>query len=71
MVTTFTAGQTSIGGVKNKWGKSIYYYITTLSLFHFFRNRQHPEKSSVSFKNFFRNSQCISCYLPISSNLLF
>ena len=29
-------------------------FITTLSLFHFFRNSQHPEKSSVSFTVFFR-----------------
>ena len=31
-------------GVSNKWGSNIYYYITTLSFFHFFRNGQHPEK---------------------------
>ena len=46
-------------------------FITTISLFHFFRNSQHPEKWSVSVKNFFRKCECISsCYLPISSNLL-
>ena len=26
-----------MGGVKNTWGSNIYYYITALSLFHFFR----------------------------------
>ena len=36
------------------WGSNIYYYITTLSLFHFFGNSQHLEKWGVSFKNFFR-----------------
>ena len=40
---TFMAGETSMGGVKNTWGSNIYYYITTLSLFHFYRNSQHPE----------------------------
>ena len=57
---------TDMGGYKNKWGSNIYYYITTLSLSHFFRNNQPPEKSSVSFENFFRHSQSISCYFPIS-----
>ena len=37
------AGETSMGGVKNTWGSNIYYYITTLSLFHFYRNSQNPE----------------------------
>ena len=45
-------------------------FVTTLSLFYFFRNRKHPQNWSVSFKNFFRKCECISCYLPISSNLL-
>ena len=46
-------------------------FISTFSLFHFFRNSQHPEKRSVSFKNFFRKFEWIrSCYLPIFSNLL-
>ena len=46
-------------------------FITTISSFNFFRNSQHPEKSSVSVKNIFRKCECISsCYLPISSNLL-
>ena len=26
-----------MGGVKNIWGSNMYYYITTLSLFQFFR----------------------------------
>ena len=66
---TFVAGQTSMGGVKSKWGSNTYYYITTLLLFHFFRNSQHPENWSVSFGNFFRKCECISCYFLISSNL--
>ena len=60
-----------MGGLKNKWWSNIYYYCTTFSLSHFFRNSQPPEKLSVSFRNFFRKSECISCYLPISSNLQF
>ena len=52
------------GGVKNIWGVI---FITTVSLFHFFRNTQHPEKWN---ENLFRTCECISCYLPISSNLL-
>ena len=48
-----------MGRFKNIWGSNIYYYITTLSLFHFFRNNQHSEKWSVSFKNFFRKCECI------------
>ena len=68
---TFMAGQTSMGGVKNIWGSNIYYYITTLSLFRFYRNSQHPENWSVSFKNLFRKCEWISCYLPIPSDLQF
>ena len=46
-------------------------FITTISLFHFFRNSQHLEEWSVSVKNFFSKCECInSCNLPISSNLL-
>ena len=46
-------------------------FITTISLFHFFRNSKHPEKWSVSVKNFFRGCECISsCCLLIHSNLL-
>ena len=44
-----------MGGVKNIWGSNIYYCITTLSLFHFFRNSKHPEKWSVSFRIFSGN----------------
>ena len=39
-----------MGGVKNKWGSNIYDYINTLSLFHLFRNNQHPEKWNVSLR---------------------
>ena len=28
-ILTFVAGCTSMGGVKNRWGNNIYYYITT------------------------------------------
>ena len=53
------------GGDEPLWG------CYTISLFHFFRNSQHSEKWSISFKNFFRKCECIrSCYLPIFSNLL-
>ena len=57
------------------WGELKLYgdviFITTISLFHFFRNSQDPEKWSVSVENFFRKCDCISsCYFPISSNLL-
>ena len=55
--------------LNNKWGSNIYCYMATLLLFYFFRNSQHPERGSNSFKNFFRNSQCISCYFPMPSNL--
>ena len=55
----------------NIWVSKIYYYITTLSLFYCFRNSQHPEKWSVSLKNFFRKCECSIFYLPISSNLQF
>ena len=45
-------------------------FFTTLSLFHFFRNSQHAEKWSASFKNFLTKCEWIrSCYLPISSNI--
>ena len=33
-----------MGGAKNNWGSNIYYYITTLYLFYFFRNSQDPKK---------------------------
>ena len=64
----------NLWGDKCQWGELKLYggsiFITTISLFHFFRNSQHPEKWSVSVKNFFRKCECISsCYLPISSNL--
>ena len=62
------------GGDKPLWGELKIYggviFITTLSLFYFFRNRKHQENWSLSFKNFFRKCECISCYLTISSNLL-
>ena len=46
-------------------------FITTISLFHFFRNSQHTEKWSISVKNFFRGCECISsCCLLIPSYLL-
>ena len=46
-------------------------FTTTVSLFHFLKNSQHPRKWSASFKNFFTKFECIkSSYLAISSNLL-
>ena len=64
-----------MGGIKIIWWELKIYvrvmFITTLSLFHFFRNSQYPEKSSISFKNFFSKCEYMrSCYLLISSNLL-
>ena len=38
-------------GVKKKWGSNIYYYITTLSLFHFFRNSQHSKSEVLLLRN--------------------
>ena len=50
------------GGSYNYMGWVI--FITTLWLFPFFRNSQHSEKWSVSFRNFFRKSECIrSCWM--------
>ena len=40
-----------MGGIENIWQSNIYYHITTLSLFHFLRNSQHPQNGSVYFKN--------------------
>ena len=55
-------GKTSMVGV---------IFITTVSLFHFFRNSQHRQKWKVSFNYVFRKWESISsCCLSISSNLL-
>ena len=62
-----------MGGVKNIWGNNIYYYITTLSLFHFFRNSQHPEKWDI----FLRissgnvNASVVTCQYPQIYNFSF
>ena len=51
-----------VGGV-NLYGGELKLYggnNITISLFHFFRNSQNPEKWSVSVKNFFRKCECIS-----------
>ena len=58
---------------KNKWVSNIYYYITTLPLFNIFRNSQHPEKWSVSFKNFFGNvnTSVVTCRYPQIYNFSF
>ena len=47
-------------------GSIFYYYTFIIS---FFRNRQHPEKRSVTFKNLFI-SECMNASVFISSNLL-
>ena len=54
-------------GVSNKWGSNIYYYITTLSFFHFFR------KGSVSFKNSLGNviASFVTCQYPQIYNFSF
>ena len=69
---TFVVGQTSMDGVKNKWGKwgsNIYYYITTLSSFHFFRISQHPEKWIVSLGHV--NASVVTCRYPKIYNVSF
>ena len=65
-----------MGGVKNKCGSNIYYYVTALSLIHFFRNSQHPEKWNVSFKNFLIslgnvNASVLTCRYPQIYNFSF
>ena len=62
-----------MGGAKNKWESNIYYYITTFSLFHFFRSSQHPEKLSVSFKNFLGsvNASVVTSWYPQIYNFNF
>ena len=61
-----------MGGAKNKWDSNIYYYITTLSLFHFFRESQHPEKWSVPFKNLGNvNASVFTCQYPQIYNFSF
>ena len=55
------------GQLKLYWGNNIYY----CTFIPFFRNRQQPERWSVSFKNFFRKCEYIrSFYMLISSNIL-
>ena len=39
-----------LGGGGGQGGGGGVIFVTTLSLFHFFRNNQHPEKSSVFYK---------------------
>ena len=61
-----------MGGAKNKWDSNIYYYITTFSLFHFFRESQHPEKWSVPFKNLGNvNASVFTCRYPQIYNFSF
>ena len=66
---TFVAGRTSMGRVKNKWRSNIYYYITTFSLFHFFRNNQDPEKWIVSLGNV--NGSVVTFQYPQICNFSF
>ena len=71
-IFSYICGRIIFYGWTYKYMRSnIYHYITTLSLFNFLRNSQHPKKWSVSFNNFFRKRECISCYLSLSSNLQF
>ena len=62
-----------MGGVKNKWGSNFYYYITTLSLFHFFRNSQHPQKWSVFLRICLGNVNVsvVTCWYPQIYNFNF
>ena len=48
-------------------------FATILLHFYYFISLEtaNTQKSEVSFKNFFRKCQCISCYLPMSSHLQF
>ena len=57
-----------MGGVINKWGSFIYYYITALSLFHFLRNSQYPENWS-SLGNV--NALGVTCQYPQIYNFSF
>ena len=62
-----------MGGVKNKWGSNLYYYITTILWFHLFRNAN-SQKSEVflliiSLGNV--NASVVTCRYPQIYNLTF
>ena len=62
-----------MGGVKNKWGSNIYYYITTLSFFHFFRN-SNTQKSEAFLLRFSLgnvNLSVVTCRYPQIYNFSF
>ena len=52
-INLWSGGINLYGGELKFFGGVI--FVTTLSLFHLFRNSYHPEKSSASFMNSFRN----------------
>ena len=56
-----------MGGVKNIWGCNLYYYITTLSLFHFFFEIANTQKRElfllrISLGNV--NASVVTCQYP-------
>ena len=55
-----------MGGVKNKWGSNYYYYITALSLFHFFRkaNTQKSEVFLLIISSGNVNASFVTCQYP-------
>ena len=56
----------NLWGDKLLWGELELNGVSNLSLFHFFRNSQHPENWTSSFKKFFTKCEWIrTCYLPI------
>ena len=59
-----------MGGVKNKWASNIYYYITTLSLFHFLRNSEETVfLLRISLGNV--NASVVTCRYPQIYNFSF
>ena len=59
-----------MGGVKNKWVSNIYYYITTLSLFHFLRNSEETVfLLRISLGNV--NASVVTCRYPQIYNFSF
>ena len=70
-----------MGGVKNIWGSNMYYDITTLSLFQFFRissanvnasvvTWHYPQIYNFSFRNDFLETLCKCIYSRILTQIL-
>ena len=61
-----------MGGVNNILESNIYYYITTLSMFHFCRNNQQPEKSVfLRISSGDVNASVVTCQYPQIYNFSF